>query len=386
MAEVYRGPGNENDYQHSLDFLNDVFFSEDEEVRDFLTLLPKLYKKGCNHCENNLIVSVDGKWKGAVGLYFDEADVMGNRLVCGGIGNVAVGKDCRGEGYMQDCMQQAMDRIIERDADYSVLGGQRQRYGYFSFAPAGFEHSFTFNAQNLKHVYGADYKSELTAVKVEEADKESLEFIKKLYNLNPDKIIRPDERYFDYLVSWQQIPYIFKDGNNTVGYCIFSHDMGAITEVKAVDTDCFNKLLAAAFITSGQQEIRLEIPAYEKEYIEYLSQVTEGHSICHSSSLTVLNWKKFIKAYFELKASYTKMCDGKMSFLIHGYKKDESFTICVKDGNVTFSDQVENPLELTHHEATALFFSLYSIKTYDMPSGVASWFPLHWYIHPADKV
>lgn len=386
MAEIYRGPGNEKDYQHSLDFLNDVFFSEEENPRNFLSLLPKLYKKGYNHCENNLIVSVDGKWKGAVGLYFDDVDVMGNRLVCGGIGNVAVDKNCRGEGYMQDCMQQAMDRIIERDADYSVLGGQRQRYGYFSFAPAGFEHSFTFNAQNLKHVYGTDYKSVLTAVKAEETDKESVEFIKKLYNLNPDKFSRPDEKYYDYLVSWRQIPYVFKDGDIPVGYCIYTYDMRNITEIKAVDTNSFIKLIAASFITSGQDEIRLEIPAYEREYIEYLSQVTEGHSICHSSSLTVLNWKKFIKAYFELKASYTNMCDGKMSFLIHGYKNDERFSICVENGKVSFSDEVENPLELTHHEATALFFSLYSIKTYDMSSEVASWFPLHWYIHPADKV
>ena len=162
--------------------------------------------------------------------------------------------------------------------------------------------------------------------------------------------------------------------------------MRSITEIKAVDTNSFIKLIAASFITSGQDEIRLEIPAYEREYIEYLSQVTEGHSICHSSSLTVLNWKKFIKAYFELKASYTNMCDGKMSFLIHGYKNDERFSICVENGKVSFSDEVENPLELTHHEATALFFSLYSIKTYDMSSEVASWFPLHWYIHPADKV
>lgn len=386
MAEIYKGPGNANDYQHSLDFLNDVFFSEEENPRDFLTLLPKLYKKEYNHCENNLIVSVDGKWKGAVGLYFDDVDVIGNKLICGGIGNVAVGKDCRGAGYMQDCMQQAMNRLIERNADYSVLGGQRQRYGYFSFAPAGFEHSFTFNAQNLKHVYGADYGAELTAVKVEESDTQSIEFIKSLYASNPDKFIRPEAKYYDYLVSWRQVPYVFKDGNTPVGYCIYTYDMCNITEIKAVDDNSFRKLLAAAFITSSQKEIRLEIPAYEKEYLEYLSQVTEGHSICHSSSLTVLNWKKFIKAYFELKASYTNVCDGKMSFLIHGYKKDESFTICVEDGKVSFTDDVESPLELTHHEATALFFSLYSVKTSDMSPGVASWFPLHWYIHPADKV
>ncbi len=386
MVDFYEGPGNQKDYQHSLDFLNDVFFSEEENPRNFLSLLPKLYKKEYNHCEDNLIVSVDGQWKGAVGLYFDRVEVMGNKLICGGIGNVAVDKNCRGEGYMQNCMQQAMDRLIARDADYSVLGGQRQRYGYFSFAPAGHVHNFIFSAPNLKHIYGSDYKSELTAHKVNESDTESIEFIKELYGSNPDKFLRPENKFYDYLISWRQIPYIFKIGDTPVGYCVFLYDMSAITEIKAIDTKNFKKLLAAALILSTKKEIRLEIPAYEKEYIDFLSQIAESHSLNHSSSLTILNWKRFVKAYFELKASYTKMCDGEMSFLIHGYKRDESFTICVNNGEVTFSDEIKNPLELTHHEAVALFFSLYSAKTYDIPSDVASWFPLHWYIHPADKV
>lgn len=386
MADIYKGPGKQKDYQHSLDFLNDVFFSEEENPRDFLSLLPKLYKEEYNHCENNLIVSVDGEWKGAVGLYFDDVDVLGNKLICGGIGNVAVGKDCRGSGYMQDCMKLSMDRLIERNADFSVLGGQRQRYGYFSFAPAGYEHHFTFNTQNLKHVFGSNYKAELTAVKVDENDTDSIEFIKKLYNSNPDKFLRPNNRFYEYLLSWRQIPYVFKDGDKTVAYCVFNGDMGAVVEIKAVSFEYFKKLIPSAFVLSGRKDLSFEFPLYEKEYIEYMSQIAEGHSIDHSSSLTVLNWKRFVKAYFELKASYTKLADGKMSFLIHGYKQDESFTICVNDGNVSFSDEAENPLELTHHEAMALFFSLFSIKTYDMPSGAASWFPLHWYIHPADKV
>ncbi len=386
MPEIYYGPGKKDDYQHSLDFLNDVFFSEEENPRDFLSLLPKLYKEKYNHCENNLIVSIDGKWKGAVGLYFDEVEVMGNILVCGGIGNVAVGKDCRGAGYMQNCMQQAMDRMIERDVDFSVLGGQRQRYGYFSFAPAGYEHHFNFNVQNLKHVFGSDYEPELKAVKVSDNNTKDIEFIKKLYNSNPDKFLRPDERYYDYLVSWIQIPYVFYDNDTPVAYCIFNGDMGAVVEIKAVSFECFKKLVPSAFVLSGKKELSFEFPLYEKDYIEYMSQIAEGHSIVHSSSLTVLNWKRFIKAYAELKASYTELCDGKISFLIHGYKKDEAFTISVKNGKVSFSDEVENPIELTHHEATALFFSLYSVKTYNIPSNVASWFPLHWYIHPADKV
>ncbi len=386
MSAIYKGPGNSKDYDHSLEFLDYVFFSEEENPRSFIKLLPKLYKKEYNHCENNLIVSIDGKWKGAVGLYFDDVDVMGNRLVCGGIGNVAVDKDCRGEGYMQDCMQMSMDRIIQRDADFSVLGGQRQRYGYFSFAPAGYEHHFTFNKQNLKHVFGSDYSAELEGEEVSADNREALAFIKKLYESNPDKFIRPDDKLYDYLKSWRQRPFIFKEDGKPVAYCVFDMGLENIVEIKAINTDYFKKLIPSAFVLSGNERINLELPLYEKDYIEYLSQVAEGHSIDHSSSLTVLNWKRFVKAYFELKASYTPLCDGSVSFLIHGYKKDEAFTLTVKDGKPGISDEIYNPIELTHHEAVAFFFSLYSIKNYDLPAEIAPWFPLHWYIHPSDKV
>lgn len=387
MAEIYKGPGNSTDYQHSLDMLNEVFFAEEEEPRrDFLSLLPKLYKTEYNHCENNLIVSEDGVWKGAVGLYFDEVDCAGNKLICGGIGNVAVTKDCRGKGYMQDCMQMSMDRLIERDADFSVLGGQRQRYEYFSFEPAGAEHHFNFNKKNLEHVYGKDYVSKLTAVPVKEEDTQYIEFIKKLYESNPDKFLRPADKFYDYLKSWRANPYVFKDGDKLVAYCLYEHDMASITEIKAISFDYFKDLIPATFIASNKANVNYEFPLYEKEYIQYMSDVAEGHSFDHSSSLTVLNWKRFVKAHLDLKATYTPLCDGSASFIIHGYKKDEQFTITVKDNKITLSDDVMNPLELTHKEAMGLFFSLYSDKAYDLPANIAQWFPLHWYIHPADKV
>ena len=139
-------------------------------------------------------------------------------------------------------------------------------------------------------------------------------------------------------------------------------------------------------IESKQTELNYEIPLFEKDYIQYLSDIAEGHSFSHSASLTVLNWKKFIKAHFDLKATYTDFCDGSMSFNIHGYKQDEQFTITIKDNKITFSDEVVNPMDLSHKEAIGLFFSLYSDKIYELKPNIAQWFPLHWYVHPSDKV
>ena len=387
MAEIYKGPGNSSDYEHSLDMLNEVFFADDEEPRiNFLKLLPKLYKAEYNHCENNLIVTEDGEWKGAVGLYFDNVDCAGNKLICGGIGNVAVTKDCRGKGYMQDCMKMAMDLMIEKDADYSVLGGQRQRYEYFSFEPAGAKHYFTFSKPNLKHIFGNDYKPQLSATEVHADDKENIAFIKKLYESKPDKFLRPDEKFYDYLKSWCHRPFVFKDNDSPVGYCVYDTEMNSVSEIKAISTEYFKKLLPDSFVLSKQTELNYEIPLFEKDYIQYLSDIAEGHSFSHSASLTVLNWKKFIKAHFDLKATYTDFCDGSMSFNIHGYKQDEQFTITIKDNKITFSDEVVNPMDLSHKEAIGLFFSLYSDKIYELKPNIAQWFPLHWYVHPSDKV
>ncbi len=387
MTDIYKGIGNSKDYEHSLDMLDKVFFSnEDSNKMTFLKLLPKLYKKEYKHCENNLVVTENGKWKGAVGLYFDENIVMGQKLVCGGIGNVAVSDDCRGKGYMRECMQLAMEKMIQKDVDYSVLGGQRQRYGYFSFGPAGAEYKFLIHKSNLKHVYGANYQDMITCKEVNENDLSAIEFIKSLHNSRPDRIVRPDGKFFDYLISWEAKPVVFMDGDTFVGYCIFQSDIQTICEIKAISQSYFEKIVHCAYKFSQKSEIRIELPLYEREYIRYLSEICESSSKEHSASLTVLNWEKFLKPQFELKASYTPLCDGEISFLIHGYKKDESFKITVKNNKVSFSKDVTNPVELSHKQAMALFFSLYSDKHFELQPNVAQWFPLDWFILSADKV
>ncbi len=388
MEKIYKGKGNSKDYEHSLEFLNEVFFSDDdsEDKRDFVTLLPKLYKEGCYHCENNLIVSVDGKWKGAVGLYCNDMNVNGHEIKCAGIGNVAVALDARGKGYMKECMQMTMCDAVKSGADFAILGGQRQRYAYFSFEPAGVSYKFSFNDRNLEHVFGLDYNSGLETVKVTENADDALDFIEEAYNKNSLKFIRDRAKLFDILSSWRQTAYAFKRGEKFVGYCVFNHENDYVAEVKAADKTEFKNMLPDILKVSGQERITFNIPAFETDYVECLSDICEGFHLEHCAMMSVLNWKKFISAAFDLQAAYKRLCDGKASFIVHGYKKDEAFTVTVKDNKVSVTDGAEDAIELTHREAMHLFLGLYSPKRAKLDANTAQWFPLEFSVLDTDKV
>lgn len=129
---IYKGRGNAEMYDDYMDFINYVFgFNGNEQ--DFKKLLPKLYNPECDPCYNNYVVTENGKLKAAIGAFDSEVAVGGEVLKCRGIGNVAVHPYSRSKGYMIDCMNMALSDMVKDGVDYSILGGQRQRYNYFGF-------------------------------------------------------------------------------------------------------------------------------------------------------------------------------------------------------------------------------------------------------------
>lgn len=389
MENLYKGAGNIKDYEHSLDFLNWVFFSDDPEENraDFLSILPKLYKKEYDHCVSNQIVSLSGKWQAAVGLYIDEMDICGEKILCGGIGNVAVGKNCRGMGYMKECMRLAKEKCFNENVDFMILGGQRQRYGYFGFEPAGTEYEYNLNEINIRHTFGNDYISPLSAHAVSENDSEALDFIFDIYNKTfRSKILRKREKLYDILVSWNQKPFVFKDGDKFVGYALFSECFGYVTETAAVSDEYFKLLIPALLKNSGKNRLYIKLPASAVNYNQTLTDICEGFSMNHCELINILNWEHMVYALLKHKAEYKKLCDGEQTFLIHGDRKDELFTVKVENNSATVTDGGKNPFELSHKEAMQMFMGLYSSKRNELSSDISGWFPLDFMIFSTDTV
>ncbi len=383
---LFKGKGAPSDRPSLIKMLDKVFFLTDtEEV--FMRIHPKLYKPEYSPCEKNYIIKEDGVIKAAVGLFPLTVCAAGKKLKAGGIGNVAVTEDCRGKGYMIDCMSRAIEDMMTDGTDYSILGGDRQRYGYFGFEPAGLNHRFRIYRNNIDHVLSRDAKSTFTAVKVNPSDKEILSEIKQLHENLPFYCEREEEKIFDILATWDSVTYAAFENGEFKGYFVKEADKAGIRELKPVNNKDLLNLIMLALETAETDTVVLNYPPCEKELCEQLASIAAECQISQTEMISIYNYKPFIDAFLSLKAKTVPLSDGSLVMLIHGAKCDEQLRIKVENGCITVTETAEKPdIELEHKEAQRLLCALYSSARNSLPAFAQSWFPLHFYSYTLDDV
>lgn len=367
--------------------LIDLGFGFSDENSKFIKFLPKLYKKENEPCNNNIVVRVNNELRAAVGLYYNQMHVAGDPLLCGGIGNVAVHPSFRGEGYMQLAMNYALQDMKQQKADISFLGGQRQRYQYFSFEQGGYYHHFKINSTNIKHIYGQDKKSEFVAKRLTHKDTDILMMIDNLYSSFSAFSERKIDSYFDILCSWRSIPYAVFSGDEFKGYFVISETLDYISEFKAVNEKDISELMLCALENSANYLLNFSVPPFYKEACDFFLKVANDFGTGHCQNFSVLNYKNVISAFLRLKASFLPISDGQFIILIHGETGDENLKISVQKGKVEVENTKQAPdMELGHLEAMRAIGSLYSEHRSEMPAYCTSWFPLPLFCFAADKV
>ena len=377
MSEIYKGRGNSVNREEYLDFINYVFgFNGTKD--DFEKLLPKLYKPEYSPCENNYVVTEDEKLKAAIGVYPRELDVLGIKLRLHGVGNVAVHPRARSKGYMRELLDRAIKDMIASGADMSDLGGLRQRYGYFSYECASAVCRATITPTSLRHCF-CDPPKPLAFSEVKEDDEEILDLIAALHSKKLLHMIRPREAFLDIARSWNRRLYAIHDGERFVGYFIDS-----LIELTLADMNDFDDVVRNYVAAHGK--VTLTIPLCETKMLGAAWRICDDAGYSNDQNYTVFHWKKVVNAFMKLKATYSELADGERSYLVHGIAGDESFTIKVKDGKLTFSDVTgDGIIELEHKDAVSYFLGLVSPER--MSDGVAmSWFPLPLFVDSADHV
>ena len=380
MSTVFRGKGSPEMREEYLDFINLVFGFNGHDS-DFLKLLPKLYKAEYHPCEKNYIVTEDGKLKAAIGAYDSILDVAGETLKMRGIGNVAVHPYCRSKGYMIDCMERALHDMVEDDCDLSMLGGQRQRYMYFSYDAGGPEYCFSINGTNIRHNFRDIPLPKMDFVKIRDEDTELLGKIIRLHNTRPLKTIREDSMFLDIARSWSSELYaILKEDGAFAGYFI-----GELKELTLVDNTDFNHVIRNYVRQNGS--INLGLPMWDRELIDAAFKICENVSADNSEHFTIFHYQKVVSAFLKFKASFESLADGECKLYIHGYAGDEKLRIAVKD-NIPSVEPFEGEadMELSHLDAFSLLFGICSVQRDRLSPAVRSWFPLPLYIDSADHV
>ncbi len=383
--EIYKGFGCKADEKELIAALNEIFFSEEPQT-NFMDLLPKLYKDKYNCGENNLILKEDGVIKAAIGCFPLEAVAAGRKLKIMGIGNVAVAKDCRRKGYMIDLMNDALRNMIDGDYDFSVLGGQRQRYEYFGYTPAGNAIRFEINMGNISRLRNGNTETSFTAREITDADTDILAKIKEINDAQPYYVVRPAENMSDILRSWKCTPYAVFDGGEYKGYFSYNGD-GNVAEFSVEDMADLLDFFLCAMKTMNSERITFAVPCYSTEICSQMAKICCGMSVCHVEQINILNYAKFVEAFLSVKAQRTNLCSGTVNVLVHGYKKDENLTITVDGRNVTVTETDAKPdFELEHLEAVAFFAGQYSGKRLDLPAFAQNWFPVDFFAGHLDNV
>ncbi|MBQ3065817.1 MAG: GNAT family N-acetyltransferase, partial [Clostridia bacterium] len=333
MGELYFGRGNASQRDDYLDFINLVFGFNGNE-RDFMKLLPNLYKEEYDPCYNNFIATEDGKFRAAIGVYPRTFSVMGEVLLSHGIGNVAVHPYHRSKGYMKKLMNMALDDMVEAGADFSDLGGLRQRYQYFGFDNAGCNRVFHISETAIRHCFAGSDEPKVYFKQIFEGDP-MLDDVFALYEQKIVHTCRKREHLYD---TMKEVYVILDKANNTFrGFC-----GGGLSGLTLISADDFYDTIRAYISVHGGVDVVL--PPYETELIALAHRICGSCHINSAVKIAVFRFRRMLSAYLKLKAATEGLVDGVRQYTVEGIRGvggttvSESFCIAVKDGAVTLAD------------------------------------------------
>ncbi len=378
--------GKKEDIGDIIDFANYVF-SQNECPHEFKSMLPKLYAGRENSAQHHYLAISDGRIKAMVCAlpleYITPAGIL--KTAC--IGMVSVHPYARGKGYMKELMQQAIRDLKEKGCAYLFLGGQRQRYEYFGFEPAGIKLEFLLTRTNLRHAYPDSGSGELEIVPC--MGEELLEEAYALYERQPYRMYRSREEFYDILCSWKSSPYAVLHQGKLAGYFVLGSE-GTVAELLLQDSSLYPELMRGLFDLSKRDSHKFLVSPAEPEKVDLLLRVAETWSITTDESYLIFDWAAIISALLHKKAEYESLPEGEAALRIG----NTTVHIAVRNNKpVVYEDSEPAEIILDPLEATALCFSPageYLLNKYiakldkEKYACVRRWFPLPLFSAPSD--
>lgn len=366
------------EYEDIIDFINYVF-SQKEAPHDFKKLLPKLYADGRNYAPYHYIIKEDEKIKAVICAlpmkYQTPKDVL--NAYC--IGMVSVHPYARGKGYMKQLMEFVIEDLRSQGCSYLFLGGQRQRYEYFGFTPSGVQLDFTVTSTNTRHYLRNIDHSDVKLVPLTEAS--LLDKAYSLYEVQPYRVQRSREDFYDLLCSWESRPYaVIKEGN-FVGSLVLRPD-GTITELFLNDTTAYPLVLEALFSGTEQVSYTFLAASSELNKINFFMDIAESWRISTIESYRIFDFKAVILTFLNIKSELELLPNGSLVLRIDGMLIE--ITVQNNVPSILTSTKTAD-LSLTALEATALLFSYageFKLKQYAEKLSankricIKHWFPL----------
>lgn len=333
-----------------VDFINMVF-SMAHERHDFRTLLPKAYAYDDLWKIQYVAVREERILAAVTLLPLTLMPGPGITLKAGFVGGVAVHPYFRGEGHMRKLMELLLQDARANAYDLLVLGGQRQRYGYFGFGKADPVLSYEVNEANIRHALRDADDAGITFETVNVGDADTLVRISRTYQAGLNICDRGD-RLYDYLTGWKAKPEVILRQGEYIGYCCRRET--EVYELKLDDASMLRNVIKAFVKKYGCMQGSLAL--YDPEYRTVITDIAEDISITDSGMIHVLNWPKVMKEMLTVRNTIHPIPDGCFCFRVEG---EGRYRITVSHGQISVTANTEEtgPL-LSPRKAVDLFFSL----------------------------
>ena len=362
-----------------VDFANYVF-SQAHEPHDFKTLLPKAYadhrpELGAKH----FLAKQEGRIRALVALRPLELRVPGGLLKVGCVGTVSVHPYSRGEGHMKKLMAMMLEDAAAQGYDLLMLGGIRQRYNYFGFEQAGWAYRYHIAESAVRHALGGVDAEGIAFSALAEDKPEEVDYACALAATLPMTGVRPRDRFLDIMHSWHSECRLIRVDGEMAGYVMGRSGEGEGIELALADEENLPRVIKALFRQDGIRHLEIACGPHQTRRVEILSAICSGRSIGSVEMINVLNWPRTLEALLRLRAGFMPLEDGELTIAVGDAP---SVTIRVEGGAPRAAEEGLAPdLRLEHLAALRRLFGL---EAFALGSAYKNWFPLPFFVSPAD--
>lgn len=363
-----------NDLPKVIDFI-DLVFSQSSRPHDFAALIPKVYGDGHDYSHIHAIALEDGDIRGCVAVLPVDMTIAGQELHMGYLGSVSVHRLSRGAGHMKKLMQMQIDKAKADGVDMMVLGGQRQRYGYFGFSPVGGAYEYSVTHSNVRHALKDVDASGFAFEPLKPG--ESSEYAYALYQKLPVCGSRTADKFAETALTFESKGWLILHNGQKSGYLISSVDGKGIREIVLENTELVPAVLKAWMAAREVRSLYIAAAPYDKQLNRTLAAFAEYYSLGQDGYMLCLNYANTIRSWMALKNSVTPLSEGVVRLGIDG----QTYEIKVAEGAVSMEEiPAAADISLTADEANQLLFSFNRFYAPEVSGIPADWFPLPLFI------
>ncbi len=370
--------GERKDKKEIVSFITNVF------REDFYSIMPKVYREGMDYEEYHHLIKENGKIIGALGVYEQDFFIKGKRLRTGFIGSVGVSEEERGKGYMKLLMHKAEEEMRTRHIDIAMLGGLRNRYGFYGFEMGGQNYEFNFIEENIRHTIGWEKEEEVEIHRVIEEE----DVLEEIYSLYRKNIIwcRKKEDFYIISKTWENKLFQVRINGKFKGYFIIDKGYHYIFEIELIDWNDFLRVIKACMLKNEERAIKVQVQGWQIQKASVLHKFCEFYHITTNCNYKILDYQNVLEVLLELKSSYTILENGEFTIEI---ENAGIFFISVKDGMICVKREnaKDVDMKLTEREVISAFLSPAG-KLYEKRSDkkrIPNWFPIEFSICNADE-